>query len=398
MNLLGTTQVLNKPYTFIKKIGEGGFGKVYRVNDSNNDRYAIKVISSGTKGIPCLMEASIMNTLKHPYLNTAIDTIVVDDSLFIVQEEAVCDLFDYIKSREVSKTETVKIMNHLVQAVSFLHREDIIHGDIKTSNVLVYEYNGSHVFKLSDFNLSTNKNWKITESVCTDSYRPLDGWNVKWDSSIDIWCIALVIYTCLKGEYLFASQRSLVEKKRYRSYYNALWDWEKMYYRHLRESVPNRKYYNVEYHPPEVGPEIFSKDPLYKLLFNCLHPNKDKRPTADQLLNHYILSSHERVSGFTLKVSPLIAIGSNRPHKLVARPKHLIIDKPQNPITSASIAHNIFTRYEPYIKHDKQLVIATISMMAMKLMREKEIEIDSNTNTIFRIERDICRKLNFVLC
>ena len=56
----------------IEKCARGGYGTIHTCVDQNLTKYATKYIPIDNDGIPCLNEVSIMTTISHPYLNSAL--------------------------------------------------------------------------------------------------------------------------------------------------------------------------------------------------------------------------------------------------------------------------------------------------------------------------------------
>ena len=85
------------------------------------------------------METSIMSIIHHPYLQKAISVHASPKMLYIISELATSDLSRYLRLKENLPSPTLlrKWSFYLLQAVACLHRKDIIHGDIKASNILL---------------------------------------------------------------------------------------------------------------------------------------------------------------------------------------------------------------------------------------------------------------------
>ena len=154
--------------TLDKQLGKGAYGTVYSCHDENDIELAVKCIKTKKFGVPCLIEASIMSVIHHPNLTKALKIHSTPQKLYIVQEIAVSDLRAYrMNSDMISENICCKWIQMMLQGISCLHRYGIIHGDIKASNILVYQNDS---IKISDFTLSTDERWsnnynkwKITE-------------------------------------------------------------------------------------------------------------------------------------------------------------------------------------------------------------------------------------------
>jgi len=83
-----------KDLKIVSEVGSGGFGSIYQCINTEGKRFALKIIKSEKEGqgIPCLIEASIMATIRHPRVNTALSIESGKDQLAILQEIASSDL------------------------------------------------------------------------------------------------------------------------------------------------------------------------------------------------------------------------------------------------------------------------------------------------------------------
>lgn len=197
-----------------KLLGSGSFGGVYSAEDQNHNLYAIKCCDVDDKGIPNILEASIMTSIIHPSLNHALDIYSTDSKLYIIQDLAVSDLFTRTNRHRSNYIPSLNELQYwcftLAQAVSVLHSENIIHADIKSNNVLLYA-DGS--IKLTDFTLARIKNSPsdtFSRTVCTCTHRPLECLLRKpWNESLDIWSLGCTFYELAYGEHLFPYQGNL---------------------------------------------------------------------------------------------------------------------------------------------------------------------------------------------
>lgn len=146
-------------FTIIDRLGGGGMGTVYRAMDESLQRYvAIKVLGRGVQGVNrtahverLLQEARAQARVNHANV-VHIYFVSRDENLPYLAMELVPGqtLSARIAEGPMSYREIVRIGTQVAQALRESTQFDIVHGDIKPSNILIYE----DVAKLSDFGLS----------------------------------------------------------------------------------------------------------------------------------------------------------------------------------------------------------------------------------------------------
>ena len=149
-------------YEIITKLGEGTFGKVYKVrNKTNNAIRAMKQIGKywldDMNDNEVMKEIEILKKLNHPYIIKLYEYYVTNDSIFLINE--LCDEGDlHGKMRKIRKFPEfiVKIiMLQIFKALMYLNEKRIIHGDLKLENILVECYDD----KDSKVQKEKNKNY-----------------------------------------------------------------------------------------------------------------------------------------------------------------------------------------------------------------------------------------------
>jgi serine/threonine protein kinase len=118
-------------------------------------------------------------------------------------------LFDRIISNNTSPNEcfseirSVRIITSLLEAVAYLHKNDIVHQDIKLKlENIFFVSEQKDTIKLIDFGLSRHhKKDKapMTNIVGTDYYMAPEVIKGRYDRSCDIWSIGIVTYILLCG-------------------------------------------------------------------------------------------------------------------------------------------------------------------------------------------------------
>ena len=144
-------------YEIIGKLGEGTYGKVYKVkNKHNNAIRAMKKIAKywvdKLDDNEVMKEIEILKNLNHPYIIKLFEYYVKDDYIYLINE--LCDEGDLQgKIRKIKKFPEfiVKIiMLQVFKALMYLNEKRIIHGDLKLENILVESYENNGQMKSKD--------------------------------------------------------------------------------------------------------------------------------------------------------------------------------------------------------------------------------------------------------
>eukprot|EP01080_Neovahlkampfia_damariscottae_P005390 gene5390-9203_t len=211
---------IEEEYEQISQLGEGTYGKVFKSkNKKTGEIVAIKRIKMDKEkeGFPvtAIREITILKSLKHENIIDLKQVITKKDSMsfFMIFEFCKHDLSGLIDAKTTFENNEIKsIMKQLLNGILKCHLLNVIHRDIKSSNVLVTQ-DGN--VKLADFGLSriiqkTNEG-KYTNRVITRWYRPpellLGATN--YDGAIDMWSIGCVFGELLENRPMFPGEREL---------------------------------------------------------------------------------------------------------------------------------------------------------------------------------------------
>ncbi len=129
-------------YTIESFIAEGGFGRVYKANDSELQRPVAVKIARCPKGSigqsNLLEEARRAAKLRHAGIVPIIDVGIHEDRAFIVSAFIDgLDLAEVIEKDRPSPHEAARIVADIAEALDFAHKEGFVHRDIKPENVLL---------------------------------------------------------------------------------------------------------------------------------------------------------------------------------------------------------------------------------------------------------------------
>ena len=130
-------------YEIGELIGEGGMGSVYLARDRELDRdVALKVLRDTAPTVDdrerILREARILASLEHPGIVPIHDVGTLSDGrLFYVMKRVRGERFDDFVRGPRSRTELLRALLQVCDAVAFAHAAGVIHRDLKPQNVML---------------------------------------------------------------------------------------------------------------------------------------------------------------------------------------------------------------------------------------------------------------------
>ncbi|RYY00396.1 hypothetical protein EON78_01285, partial [bacterium] len=200
-------------YNVIKKLGEGGMGAVFQVEDTlNNNVVAFKILSKQIAESPETLlqfkqEFRVMNKLKHPNTVNVFDYgIMPDRSPYLTME--VVPGHELADLKNIDFKEITRILTQLCQALSFIHSRLLVHCDIKPQNIRIKE-DGS--VKVMDFGLMNQlglrSNGQITGTV--DYLPPEIPTGGIINESSDLYSVGVLAYEMVTGKLPFIGESIL---------------------------------------------------------------------------------------------------------------------------------------------------------------------------------------------
>ncbi len=215
-------------YIIEDKIGDGGFGDVFRARDINTGvDVGIKCSRPGdTNQLPdqqqrFLREVSCSSKLCHPNIVQVYEYgALPDGTLYLVMEFVNgINLENAIKQNApLSYSYSVKVITQVLSALGEAHNQSIIHRDLKPANImLIHEGYDCDTVKLLDFGIAkafdgtqpdlTKQFFQNSVGFGTPQYMPPEqffGKNLGPHS--DIYAIGLVFFEMLTGKQAFAGK------------------------------------------------------------------------------------------------------------------------------------------------------------------------------------------------
>ena len=300
-------------------VGEGSFGKVFKAYYKGSKEYAqkykipelvaLKLIKTQNEkeGFPitALREIMIMRRLDHKNILRLLEVITSNDPIkkeaYLVFEYMEHDLGSILLCNVKYQKSHIKfILNQLLLGLQYLHKNNVLHRDIKTVNILVNNEGG---IKIGDFGLSrifSEYNIKkYTNRVVTLWYRApelLLG-ETSYKGEIDIWSLGCVFWEILTGIPLFKGDK---EKEVFKKICKLLGNpdeknWPGVSkYKNYKNIMPEKKYrYILEEKIKEdknLNPNNFD-DVTINLLKRMICINPKNRISIEDALNHPYFST-----------------------------------------------------------------------------------------------------------
>jgi len=284
-------------YKLLECIGEGGHGVCWHaIRSGTNEEVCIKELRRNSSGF-ALREAHLLAQCRHSNIVRGIELALSEDGRrFIVMEYGGTDISTLMTQQHAQWTELAvrSLSQQLLQAVEYLHRERIVHGDITTSNMLVDTVSETATMRLGDFGLAqrwheSSESAVIAHPVGTLRYRApelLLGSGLRTPAS-DMWAVGCTIAELVLGAPLFDGQSEIQQLSLMQGILGEFTTerWPEIdtlpYSQHL-PAFTGRNIQSLEqllhaHHFPIVGIDLVSK---------LLEPDPQARLTASDAIQH----------------------------------------------------------------------------------------------------------------
>ena len=256
-------------------VGSGSYGQVYlALHFLNKKYYAIKHMDkkklfSQLHSLESIQkEIDIQSRIDHPNIVKLLYVKETHLSYDLVMEYASNgSLFHYIrKYKGLNENKTFSLFIQVVNAINFMHSNDLIHRDIKPENILIFENN---IIKLCDFGWCVKLEGHQRGTFCgTTEYMSPELVNHQvYGKEIDVWSLGILLYEMIHGYSPFRPNKPKFNEK---------------------DVMENIKNHNL----------IFGKtvsDECKRLIYHLLDPDINKRYTVEDIYNSDFVKKYEKL-------------------------------------------------------------------------------------------------------
>jgi tetratricopeptide (TPR) repeat protein len=209
------------PYTLCQKLGEGGFGLVWRAEQTTPIRrqVALKVIKVGMDTLQVVarfnVERQTLALMDHPGIASVYDagTTSTGRPYFVMELVHGLPITTYCEQRQLSLPDRLRLFVDVCKAVQHAHQKGILHRDLKPPNIMVIDIDGTPQPKIIDFGIAKAlESASLPESqlatrgdilLGTPDYmspeQAVPG-NPDLDTRTDIYALGVVLHEMLTGQ------------------------------------------------------------------------------------------------------------------------------------------------------------------------------------------------------
>lgn len=209
--------LIDKTYTLGDLIGVGGMGSVYAAEDADHHGVAVKLLHAALAGDPKMVErfveeARVAQHVSHRNVVRVIGHGIGDDGPFLVMERVRgTPLGMLIHDEGPLRLSRIRgIALQILAGLAAIHRAGLVHGDIKSDNVLVECIDGVDHVVLIDFGLARAPGTRVLSVEAplvsgTPEYLAPELIRGELISSrADLYAVGITIYEMLTGTTPFA--------------------------------------------------------------------------------------------------------------------------------------------------------------------------------------------------
>jgi len=202
-------------YAIDQRIGQGGFGMVFRASQPAVGRQvAVKMILPHYADEDEFIqrfdeEAKLVARLEHPHIVPLYDYWRGDDEAYLVMRWLNGgNLYDALQKKPWGTKAAANLLDQIAGALSLAHKHDVIHRDIKPENIMLDEVGNAY---LTDFGIAKDlldASTKTAAGIVMGSLLYIAPEQLQGKAATplsDLYSLGIVMYELLTGEHPFSS-------------------------------------------------------------------------------------------------------------------------------------------------------------------------------------------------
>jgi serine/threonine protein kinase len=199
-------------YRVQRKLGQGGMGSVYRVQDLDTGEIRAMKVVHPEAADRFLTEARALAALNHPNVIRFHGIWPMPDGTFALLMDYVVgsDLQRLVGSGAATQTDVIVSLHDAALGLDYCHSKDVVHRDIKPANIMVAGEGHRTTALVVDFGLGKDRRLGLMktqrdEVAGTLPFISPEQWNdFSWvGASADQWSLAVTAWYCLSGKLPF---------------------------------------------------------------------------------------------------------------------------------------------------------------------------------------------------
>ncbi len=214
--LIKPGDIFDERFNVIEKIGSGGMGDVYLVEEEGEElQLALKVLrrefaKDAAAKSRFEREIRILARIRHPSIPRILGWGTQDDSMFFVTEFIEGnDLGEIISSRGIlPASEVVPLMISVAEALGSAHQAGVIHRDLKPTNIMISDTGNVYLIDFGVARTVSAELTRLTETglfVGTPQYMSPEQLDSRQaDERSDIYSMGVVLFELLTGKLPFS--------------------------------------------------------------------------------------------------------------------------------------------------------------------------------------------------
>lgn len=201
-------------YRMGRTLGAGTYG-IVKEADCPDGKVAVKIIlKKNVKGNDQMVydELDMLQRLRHPHIVRFVDWFESRDKYYIITQLATGgELFDRICEKgKFTEKDASKTIKQVLEAVDYLHQNDVVHRDLKPENLLYLSRDADSQIVLADFGIAKHldsPDGVLKTMAGSFGYAAPEVMLKRGHSKpVDMWSLGVITYTLLCGYSPFRSE------------------------------------------------------------------------------------------------------------------------------------------------------------------------------------------------